>query len=287
MKKIVCLVIIIVFYSCVGNEKKFFDSNIDINQIEDNLKKYDAKIKRNTKEIEEIEIEDCEKIINMKDFENLKSLKKLRLSNTIIENYNVIYELKNLEVLEISSSIILDEVGNKDGDLKKLRVFNISQSTDFKNLNLIKNSYNLEILNFSGVKKIEDIKFLEKFKKLKEIFMSDNLIKDISYLKNSKNLEKLVFVNNLVTNIDVLEKFKNLKYLGVGENKITDFKSIKNLERLEHLIFDKVKTKEEIKEILPKNLYDNGKIDNEEYNEGNITRIYTKMILWRSEYVKI
>ena len=25
MKKIVCLVIIIVFYSCVGNEKKFFD----------------------------------------------------------------------------------------------------------------------------------------------------------------------------------------------------------------------------------------------------------------------
>ena len=72
-----------------------------------------------------------------------------------------------------------------------------------------------------------------------------------------------------------------------GENKITDFKSIKNLERLEHLIFDKVKTKEEIKEILPKNLYDNGKIDNEEYNEGNITRIYTKMILWRSEYVKI
>ena len=96
-----------------------------------------------------------------------------------------------------------------------------------------------------------------------------------------------MFVNNLVTNIDVLEKFKNLKYLGVGENKITDFKSIKNLERLEHLIFDKVKTKEEMKEILPKNLYDNGKIDNEEYNEGNITRIYTKMILWRSEYVKI
>ena len=61
-------------------------------------------------------------------------------------NNNVFFVLlKNLEVLEISSSIILDEVGNKDGDLKKLRVFNISQSTDFKNLNLIKNSYNLEI----------------------------------------------------------------------------------------------------------------------------------------------
>lgn len=225
----------------------------------------------------EIIIEKVNNIVDMKEISKFKDLKKLVISNVIIENIEHLYELKKLEKLELSNVTILNskvDVNKTEGKFFELKEFDIGDNTDFKNLNIVKNSKKLETININNTSRIEDISVLKDFNNLKEVYLSNNLIKNITDLKKLKNIKKLTIDNNFIENIDVLENMKELEFLSVSKNKIKNFRVIKKLEKLRYLGFDVINSKEEVKDILPNKLYEEGKIDNSEVYNGELTGIY-------------
>ena len=116
--------------------------------------------------------------------------------------------------------------------------FIINEYNEKYNLN-IKNRYieKLETLDMLKIIKIienEKIKFLNYFKELKELNLSEINISDIKVLEKEK-FEKLEILNlswNKLSDINILEKvnFKELKELDLSYNNISDIKVLEKVK---------------------------------------------------------
>jgi len=228
------------------------------------------------------------RVIDIKKLLQLKNLKKIELHDSIIENFEDIEEFENLEELSIIDSEIIKSDFTKIGKNKKmlkLKTVFLDRTEGIENIDFLKNSKNLKFLSISetGIKDIsilnnlnqleilymtgngiKDISSLRESRNLRNIRMSSNEIKDISFIGNNKNLEELGISFNRIENIEVLRNFSNLEFLSVENNPIKDFSVIRKLEKLRYLEFDILKSKEEIKNILPLSLYKYGKLNNDE-----------------------
>ena len=237
------------------------------------------------------------RVIDIKKLLQLKNLKKIELHDSIIENFEDIDEFENLEELSIIDSEIVKSDFTKIGKNKKLlklKTVFLDRTEGIENIDFLKNSKNLKFLSISetGIKDIsilnnlnqleilymtgngiKDISFLRESRNLRNIRMSSNEIKDISFIGNNKNLEELGISFNRIENIEVLRNFSNLEFLSVENNPIKDFSVIRKLEKLRYLEFDILKSKEEIKNILPLSLYKYGKLNNDEIYEGKASAI--------------
>lgn len=237
------------------------------------------------------------RVIDIKKLLQLKNLKKIELHDSIIENFEDIEEFENLEELSIIDSEIIKSDFTKIGKNKKmlkLKTVFLDRTEGIENIDFLKNSKNLKFLSISetGIKDIsilnnlnqleilymtgngiKDISSLRESRNLRNIRMSSNEIKDISFIGNNKNLEELGISFNRIENIEVLRNFSNLEFLSVENNPIKDFSVIRKLEKLRYLEFDILKSKEEIKNILPLSLYKYGKLNNDEIYEGKASAI--------------
>lgn len=237
------------------------------------------------------------RVIDIKKLLQLKNLKKIELHDSIIENFEDIEEFENLEELSIIDSEIIKSDFTKIGKNKKmlkLKTVFLDRTEGIENIDFLKNSKNLKFLSISetGIKDIsilnnlnqleilymtgngiKNISSLRESRNLRNIRMSSNEIKDISFIGNNKNLEELGISFNRIENIEVLRNFSNLEFLSVENNPIKDFSVIRKLEKLRYLEFDILKSKEEIKNILPLSLYKYGKLNNDEIYEGKASAI--------------
>ena len=237
------------------------------------------------------------RVIDIKKLLQLKNLKKIELHDSIIENFEDIEEFENLEEVSIIDSEIIKSDFTKIGKKKKLlklKTVFLDRTEGIENIDFLKNSKNLKFLSISetGIKDIsilnnlnqleilymtgngiKDISSLRESRNLRNIRMSSNEIKDISFIGNNKNLEELGISFNRIENIEVLRNFSNLEFLSVENNPIKDFSVIRKLEKLRYLEFDILKSKEEIKNILPLSLYEYGKLNNDEIYEGKASAI--------------
>ena len=86
-------------------------------------------------------------------------------------------------------------------------------------------------LNLNGLKS-EDISFLQGFKNLTSLKLSNNEISDYSVLKDLTNLTSLKLSNNEISDYSVLT---NLTHLNIEYNEISDHSVLQDLTNLTHL----------------------------------------------------
>ena len=174
-----------------------------------------------------------ELVIIYGDMNTLKYLKKLNVSNLVLENFNLpsvdpLLEMPNLSKLEIKHSYINDtqalsklENGNYEG----LYLSNIDiESFDFlptcKNLTSLK----LEKIN------IENGMDIEFPTGLTEVMFKGCGLKNLKRFLMLPNLVSLDVSDNEILDINDLSKLNDLKELSLANNSIQDLTPIKNLK---------------------------------------------------------
>lgn len=255
---------------CISNNDKnieYLKWFINLKSIENyefkDLKNLPPKLK---KQIETISIDEFYRgdTFDINEIIEFKNLKNIIVADKKLKNFHKIENFLEIEEIDLDSIEIVDSdlsiFDNKLNNFTKLMKFKIFDVKEFKNINILNNSPNLKILNIAGVENIKNIDILKNFKNLEEVDISNNKISDISPLKNSKNIRILSISNNLVKDIEVIKNFKNLKEIYIPHNKIKDLTPLKSLEFLEYILLDDKISITEIKKILPKRLYKNGKI---------------------------
>ena len=87
---------------------------------------------------------------------------------------------------------------------------------------------------------IQEIKGLDRLKKLKHLDLGGNQIKEIENLDSLDNLSFLDLSQNRISEVNGLSNLKNLTHLFLFQNKINRIKSgaLDNLKRLQHLLLE-------------------------------------------------
>lgn len=150
----------------------------------------------------------------------LTSLRYLDLSHNIIQDINPLKNLKNLEILKLTSNRIKDIRGISTLlSLKNLHLnFNFIEKADF-----LCDLKELIILNLNS-NKVKRIHLFDKLKSLRYLFISGNQISNIDVLKNLPMLIELGLNKNNIKDISCLQNNNKLKILHLEENPI--FKKI-------------------------------------------------------------
>ena len=91
-------------------------------------------------------------------------------------------------------------------------------------------------LQSRGIKKIEEIKGLDKLLALIELDLSINDIEEISGLESLINLQYLTITNNKIKDMKGLSKCKNLKSLNLSYNQINEINNLESLQNLNELV---------------------------------------------------
>ena len=99
-------------------------------------------------------------------------------------------------------------------------------------LNIIKNMTNLTNLNLRGNELGNSISALGSLTSLKKLYLENNHISDITAIGNLTNLETLDLANNIIKDISPLENLTNLKQLYLSTNVIEDIAPISGLSNL-------------------------------------------------------
>jgi|GEM_PF-903788 len=144
---------------------------------------------------------------------SLTNLKKLSLTNHLIEDTEVLKKFPNLESLDLSNNPI-------------------------KNTNGLKELIQLKELKLNNCKLFYSVGFITKSKSLQRLELNNNYISHIQPLKELSLLEFIEIENNNITDISVIENFKELKLLKAGNNKIVNIEGLKNLDKIKNLYLE-------------------------------------------------
>ena len=139
-------------------------------------------------------------------------------------------ELKINESTKILNlEILIDKYCNAN-------ILNLNKCKNIKDFTLISKFERLEIIDISNTN-ISDISFLEKNKKIKELYLNycEKII-EFKHISKLKRLETLKVSDTNISDISFLEENQNLKKLEMYRCKnIKYFSSISKIERLENL----------------------------------------------------
>jgi hypothetical protein len=87
-------------------------------------------------------------------------------------------------------------------------------------------------LHSSDSSELDDIRFLEKLKNLKRLYLTSTSISDLSIIKKLMNLEVLHLNCKKVTDFKVINKLKKIRLLWATTNQLQFFSNLQNLEHL-------------------------------------------------------
>ncbi len=175
---------------------------------------------------------------------NLTSLKRLKLSGIYgeIQNLNVLNQMPNLQILDISG---LELYGNVESvfaipELEELNLSDCSIGLDFsamaENSSLKKlNMSRIQILtnisvDYDGVITYVDydevsldtqMGFVTKFANLEELYLQGNKLSNLEFVTNIPKLKKLDITDNYVTDLRPLNQLKELQIVWCEENAIS------------------------------------------------------------------
>lgn len=198
----------------------------------------------------------AEKIESLNGIEKCINIKYLGASLERIEDLSPLYNLINLEWIDLDqnwkikdavalSNLIKLKHLNLDGnyisdispliDLKKMTYLNVMYNEDITDISVVHNMTDLEELWLSNspIKNIEPVRDLLK---LKSLWLSKCGITDISSLKNLKELKSLFLKHNSITDISSLAKLTKLERLYLSENNISDISVLENMTNINWFI---------------------------------------------------
>ena len=143
-------------------------------------------------------------ISDINGLQALTSITDLYINNNIIEKIDVLVNLSNLKILDVSNN-------------------NVSQ------LNTIpKNLSALHIENNA----IENAEILRQCKGMVYLFADGNSISDVEFVEVMTNLKTVSIQNNNVVDISSFKNIAGLRYLNLSDNKISDISALKNCKDL-------------------------------------------------------
>jgi Leucine-rich repeat (LRR) protein len=208
----------------------------------------------NLTKLETLVVRRNEKLKNINDLVNLKSLKSLTLSGCKIEDISVLKDFKDLRFLDLSLNRLCDlsplkeltnlEYINLSGNLiensqlvhlENKGVVHLILSANFlDSITTFENSNSLATLDVSSNHKLNQLHF--KSRNLKTIICNFTRIGSLKNINISGNsLETLISTYNELINLDGLENFPSLKNLDCSNNNIESIKLNSNLRQMEFI----------------------------------------------------
>lgn len=173
--------------------------------------------------------------IYLEDVINIKALETDGRGDRMVESFEGIQSLKNLEELYFLGYGIDDLTPIAELTNLKTLGFGSWEPTFIEDISPIGNLTNLENL-YIGANRASDISVIGNLVNLEELVLWRSVVDgDISFLANLENLEYLDLHSNGIEDISVLTNFKNLRYLDIGDNNVKDISPIKNLTNLKTL----------------------------------------------------
>lgn len=194
--------------------------------------------------------------IGLKDLSNLKGIKKLeslRINELKELNINTLRSLSYIKKLEIVGSLKDEEESNHKTLFSKLKSFieNKIIQEEYLDLDFLQEFRNLEEIEISNCR-IKNLKFIEKLQQLKVI-----KIEKVQYGENYNLINEEVFnnFNNLKELRYAVNNFKNIENCKNLENISIDIKNYKNLDVLRTLnvrsvTVENCNSKEELKNMI-------------------------------------
>ena len=210
--------------------------------------------------IENFEIYDTYNIKNFNGIEKAINIKKVSIYNFNNINLTAIFELSNVESLELhgsdynisgiekltkletlelyqnsSNSYIAGLNSIKELDLKS---FSIDMNDNIFDLSLISSMTSLQDLSIDG--KISNQNMLWNYTQLKKLIISARTKIDFDGIQNLKNLEYLEIGDNYSTitqdfDINLVSEMTKLQYLSLNNTNIINLDCLKNLTNLQRL----------------------------------------------------
>ncbi len=183
------------------------------------------------------------------------SLSKLSITNSNLNDIEVLKDFTQLEYLDISFNPILNQSLMCLGELKKLKELQL-KCTDITDTSSLGGIVSLEKLFFYGSDQLDSIDGLEgltsliqldigatKIRDFKNVHVSYSIrllnaqstIDKISDLDRFPNLEELYLMSNYFEKIEGLDQLKSLKRLNLFDSGISEIEGLENLENLEIL----------------------------------------------------
>ena len=189
---------------------------------------------------------------NLNDISRLLTYSKLRrLAISDFENgspelrdFNVLYELQDLEELSLSRLLHLDKLDflNQMSQLKHLNLMYLDQITDLSPIGGLTNLESLVIMKCPGIITLPD---LSKFKRLKSLKIIDcKLLESIEGISGLSSLIMVEVSNSKIFDISPLSQCILLRVLKLNRNKIIDITPLNDFEHLEILEMDRNKVRD-------------------------------------------
>ena len=178
-----------------------------------------------------LNLDNNEKISDIKPIAQLPNLEKLKLYNNEITDITPLESLTKLKELGLGK--------NKISNILPLQTLtNITWlsllDNEITDITPLQTLTNITFLSVSG-NKINDISPLASLTNLEELYLSSNKISDISPLSSLTNLKTLWLYSNEITDVTPLASLANLTELLLYENKINDIRPISSLTKLTEL----------------------------------------------------
>ncbi len=107
------------------------------------------------------------------------------------------------------------------------------------NINTIKKIISLSEIDISGIKKIQNIEALLKFRNLRKLDISGTNISNLMPIRNAVKLEYLACNNTFVTDLSYLFYANSLKTLQISATGISDISILKNMQFLKTITANK------------------------------------------------
>ena len=197
---------------------------------------------------------------NITDISALAACSKLEtlcVADNKITDISALSGCEKLEILNIESNLLVSLSGLEDCIyLRTLvaprnRIENIDglcNATLLESVDLTDNSVSdISVLKKSAENikflylrnnKIEDISFLNTFKKLYALYLDGNLVSNVDSLAGCSELSSLTLKDNRLMSAGGIEKLKKLEYLNLSGNKLTVFGTSGEFSMVDNAVLD-------------------------------------------------
>lgn len=196
-----------------------------------------------------------ETVTDYSDLHYFTSLTSLTIQNSSVEDYSFLPALTELQVLDLSGSLISAETLEHIGALSTLttlrlrgcglsNILPLAQTTAITELDLADNSItNIGVLaNYAGLvtadlsgNAISDLSALAGLTQITALDLSGNDVRSIEALAGCAGMEELDLSDNQVSDLAPLRAMTQLKKLVANDNVITSIKVLSGCLRLSHL----------------------------------------------------
>jgi Leucine-rich repeat (LRR) protein len=204
----------------------------------------------------ELDLSNSTIIDNLKPVDQLKSLKHLDISGSVIIDIFPIRNITTLQYLDCSNTFVKDlEPLRYSKSLRELHINN----TPVTSIRVVENFENLEVLHLQqtvidslpsisallnlqelncGSTNLESLDSLKYLSNLRSLDCSNTAISEIAPLAELSSLEKLVLDHTDVNSLVALESLENLQELSIKVTKVDDLKGLENLDQLQVVYAD-------------------------------------------------